>query len=742
TVFNRLSILNGGVLPALPLFISAWHIQVYALTTVYEYFSLLKCPCSVYLLPSLLLAMSATTPSPTPAMAPTNPQFAYERLVQADDIDTAFDRLDSDNNTGQQQVPSKRSSRLPSRARSNSGIDIKAINARLEHWADEIASKFRLGKSKGKSQAQALLLILTLDHGPPMTPEEFEKIADSVRYAISRGVHPQMIRQGSSGSYFVRDINGTTIGIFKPKNEEPYGKMNPKWTKWLHRTLFPCFFGRSCLIPNLSYISEAAACVIDRQLQTFMVPYTDIVWLSSKSFHYDWFDRRAYYVKGKPLSQKLGSFQVFLQGFRDANLFLRDHPWPDQNTSNVTAAVHKKKSWVSTCRAGDDDSDDDDTGYSRKPSESVPRFTWTDTLQQNFREELEKLVILDYIMRNTDRGLDNWMIKICTQTQDVKIVTPNPPSSATGFYNGFPAEPHVYSLSTISLNSPVYGQGPSMAATEGPSSSVNTPQQDQTHIHIGAIDNSLAFPWKHPDEWRSYPYGWLFLPVSLIGQPFSQKTRSHFLPLLTSSTWWRQTTDLLHSLFSQDSDFQERMFQKQLAVLKGQAWNVVETLKQPDQGPLELTRRVRVQVWDDEMEVPITVPLTAPASRKLPIHDEMDIATAASAPLVRELHHLGESAQGAQSPGSDLGSHRGDPMSLSDQWDDRRCVKTHHDRKSLDDRKFDPAVHTRRYSLGTSGRKYSSTEEDGDLGFSATEGVESSYKKVIVERYVIFWGQS
>jgi hypothetical protein len=35
---------------------------------------------------------------------------------------------------------------------------------------------------------------------------------------------------------------------------------------------------------------------------------------------------------------------------------------------------------------------------------------------------------------------------------------------------------------------------------------------------LAAIDNSLSFPWKHPDGlWRSYPYGWLWLPVSLIG---------------------------------------------------------------------------------------------------------------------------------------------------------------------------------------------------------------------------------
>lgn len=79
------------------------------------------------------------------------------------------------------------------------------------------------------------------------------------------------------------------------------------------------------MIPNLSYISEAAACVLDRQLRTFLVPYTDVVKLSSKAFHYDYWDRRAYYRRHKPLPQKVGSFQVFLQGFQGTRsiLFVR-----------------------------------------------------------------------------------------------------------------------------------------------------------------------------------------------------------------------------------------------------------------------------------------------------------------------------------------------------------------------------------------------------------------------------------
>ena len=63
------------------------------------------------------------------------------------------------------------------------------------------------------------------------------------------------------------------------------------------------------------------------------------------------------------------------------------------------------------------------------------------------------------------------------------------------------------------------------------------------------IDNSLAFPHLHPLGWRTYAYGWLYLPVSCIGQPFTRKTRDHYLPLLSSPAWWAQTTMELRELF-------------------------------------------------------------------------------------------------------------------------------------------------------------------------------------------------
>lgn len=67
-----------------------------------------------------------------------------------------------------------------------------------------------------------------------------------------------------------------TIGVFKPKNEEPYGHLNPKWTKWMHKTCCPCCFGRSCLIPNQGYMSEAGASLVDEKLGLNIVPRTKV----------------------------------------------------------------------------------------------------------------------------------------------------------------------------------------------------------------------------------------------------------------------------------------------------------------------------------------------------------------------------------------------------------------------------------------------------------------------------------
>lgn len=81
------------------------------------------------------------------------------------------------------------------------------------------------------------------------------------------------------------------------------------------------------------------------------------------------------------------------------------------------------------------------------------------------------------------------------------------------------------------------------------------------------------------------------------------------------------------------------MFARQIAVMKGQAWNVVETLKTPDHGPLELTRRAKVCVWDDLVDVPVAVPMrVASAEMRHRAAAESDSAAAAAAAAT---HHHG-----------------------------------------------------------------------------------------------------
>uniref|UniRef100_A0A8C2IMJ3 Phosphatidylinositol 4-kinase type 2 n=1 Tax=Cyprinus carpio TaxID=7962 RepID=A0A8C2IMJ3_CYPCA len=167
---------------------------------------------------------------------------------------------------------------------------------------------------------------------------EFREIIRKAERAIEEGNYPERIYQGSSGSYFVKDSAGKIIGVFKPKNEEPYGQLNPKWTKWLQKLCCPCCFGRDCLVLNQGYLSEAGASLVDQKLELNIVPRTKVVYLASETFNYNAIDRVK--SRGKRLAlekvpkvgqrfhriglpPKVGSFQLFVEGYKDADFWLR-----------------------------------------------------------------------------------------------------------------------------------------------------------------------------------------------------------------------------------------------------------------------------------------------------------------------------------------------------------------------------------------------------------------------------------
>jgi phosphatidylinositol 4-kinase type 2 len=215
------------------------------------------------------------------------------------------------------------------------------------------------------------------------------------------------------------------------------------------------------------------------------------------------------------------------------------------------------------------------------------------------------------------------------------------------------------------------------------------------------------------------------------------------------------------------------MFGRQIAVMKGQAWNVVETLKTPDHGPLELTRRARVYVWDDLVDIPVAVPMRVPSGETRRKHvdlrtgieeEEMDISAAnASAPPLQhdllglhsppsELPHPGRFDLSRTASTTDI-TQTTDPLQRSvssiqserpDQ--DRGGSRPPRPKRSRTRLSLDGPMqsikhsnsHKRRFSLShrtsNGALLYDGDDLEGDLGYSAAEGLEKHQRKVIVER--------
>ena len=66
-------------------------------------------------------------------------------------------------------------------------------------------------------------------------------------------------------------------------------------------------------------------------------------------------------------------------------------------------------------------------------------------------------------------------------------------------------------------------------------------------VDVAAIDNGLAFPFKHPDSWRAYPYHWAWLTYAKV--PFSQRIRDLILPKLSDMNFVQDLCDELFLTF-------------------------------------------------------------------------------------------------------------------------------------------------------------------------------------------------
>ncbi|XP_055306109.1 phosphatidylinositol 4-kinase type 2-alpha isoform X2 [Sitodiplosis mosellana] len=439
------------------------------------------------------------------------------------------------------------------------------------------------------------------NHSYAYDDPQFNELVSQAEMAIEHGIYPERIYQGSSGSYFVKNTAGKKIAVFKPKDEEPYGRLNPKWMKWMHKLCCPCCFGRSCLMPNQGYLSEAGASLVDQKLKLNIVPKTRVVRLVSETFNYPRIDRqkaklkktiKEHYPSARfnrmSLPPKTGSFQLFVNGYKDADYWLR-----------------------------------------RFEQEPLPQ-----KVVENFQFEFEKLVVLDYIIRNTDRGNDNWLIRY----EQPKLMTigrnhHSQPGSMTSshsstskiplrnhyihpvtvddqmhdlpldndFNGGMSSGSNKSSDSAISVhsNNELIGPSSSGIGQMTDDGKVQNIMEDNWHlvqlpkIEIAAIDNGLAFPFKHPDSWRAYPYHWAWLSQAKI--PFSNAIKNHVLPLLSDMNFVEELCSDLYELFKQDKGFDKRLFERQMAVMRGQILNLTQALKD-NKSPVQLVQMPAVIV--------------------------------------------------------------------------------------------------------------------------------------------------
>lgn len=261
-----------------------------------------------------------------------------------------------------------------------------------------------------------------------------------------------------------------------------------------------------------------------------IVPKTRVVRLVSETFNYLRIDRQKARIKKTikeripaarfnrmSLPPKTGSFQLFVDGYKDADYWLR-----------------------------------------RFEHEPLPT-----RLSQKFQLQFERLVVLDYIIRNTDRGNDNWLIKYEQPT-----IVPHVNGSTP---NGIPR-----SSSRLEM-------------TENTDwNLVQLPE-----IKIAAIDNGLAFPFKHPDSWRAYPYHWAWLPQAKV--PFSQDIKDLILPSLSDLNFVEELCTELYELFRQDKGFDRGLFERQMSVMRGQILNLTQALKD-GKSPVQLVQMPAVIV--------------------------------------------------------------------------------------------------------------------------------------------------
>mgnify|MGYP002630408152 FL=1 len=69
---------------------------------------------------------------------------------------------------------------------------------------------------------------------PPEQPITPIGSFDMARQGLLAGVHPMLSSGGTGGAYFLKSTVGETVAVFKPADEEPLAKNNPRGNSWMN----------------------------------------------------------------------------------------------------------------------------------------------------------------------------------------------------------------------------------------------------------------------------------------------------------------------------------------------------------------------------------------------------------------------------------------------------------------------------------------------------------------------------
>jgi phosphatidylinositol 4-kinase type 2 len=93
------------------------------------------------------------------------------------------------------------------------------------------------------------------------TPKYLRSLVTQARRGLSLGLKPDLIMEGSGGTYVLRDSRKAKIGVFKPADEEPYAENNPRGYLLQDGQTMSL---RAGIVPGEACMREVAAYLLDK----------------------------------------------------------------------------------------------------------------------------------------------------------------------------------------------------------------------------------------------------------------------------------------------------------------------------------------------------------------------------------------------------------------------------------------------------------------------------------------------